>query len=654
MSTSIKPGDDFFQFVNAEWLAANPIPADEAQWGSFYKLRFDVEEQLRGILDEIVAKENVVNGSDEQKVRDFYRSAMDMAKRNQLGISPLAEWFQEIDALGTKEASERTNDLSRVVGNLHRAGVGAFWVGGVGQDEKQSDVMAFQLQQGGLGLPDRDYYVNDDEKSKKIRADYLLYITSMLQSTSLEKDPAGAAAVILDIETRLARASLTPVELRDVEKMYNKMTLADFAGIAPNISLSQYFSSVATPSGSSAPEYIIVGQPEFFKEVSRMFSEISLDAHKTYLRWCILNNAASYLSEDFEKRSFDFYAQTFAGVKEMKPLWRRALRATDGAMEELLGKLYVAKYFPEEAKRVINDLVDKLVIAYRARIEKLDWMSDETKKKALEKLGTITRKLGYPDVWKDYSGLTIVADSFFENATRASIFEFDRKMKQVGGPVDRNEWQMPPQMVNACCDLVMNQVVFPAAILQPPLFDPRGDFAINLGATGATIGHELTHAFDDQGSRFDLHGNLKEWWTAEDKARFEAKAAQLAAQFDEYELFPGAHVNGKLTLGENIADLGGLLIAYDALKLAIAENPSLTALVNGKTPEQRLFIGLAICERGQYREERARLLLQVDPHSPAQFRVNGPVSNMTEFYEVFEVKPGDKLWRKPEYREKIW
>jgi predicted metalloendopeptidase len=648
MSSTIKPGDDFFQFVNGDWLAKNPIPPDEAQWGSFYKLRFDVEGQLRAILDEIVAKDNVAPGSDEQKVLDFYKSAMDVETRNRLGIAPLTEHLKKIDGI------TNASDLNRVIGDLHREGIGAFWIGAVGQDEKQSDVMAFQLYQGGLGLPDRDYYLNDDEKSKKIRADYEVYVTDLLRMAGIEKDPAASAAMIMQLETRLAKVSLTPVELRDVEKMYNKMTLAEFAALAPNISLNDYFASVAAPSGSAVPAYLIVGQPAFFQEVSTMIMDMPMVSHITYLRWCVLNNAASYLTEALDQRRFDFYSPTFSGVAERKPLWRRALSATDAAMDELLGKLYVAKHFSEDAKRAINDLVDKLVVAYRARIEKLDWMSEETKKKALEKLGTISRKLGYPDVWKDYSRLAIAPDLFFENATRASIFEFDRKMKQVGVPVDRNEWLMSPQTVNAYYMPPMNEIAFPAGILQPPFFDPSGDFAMNYGCMGSVIGHELTHGFDDQGSRFDLHGNLKEWWTAEDKARFDAKAAKLAAQFDAYEPFPGAQVNGKLTLCENIADLGGLVLAYDALKLAIKENPSLNNLIEGKTPEQRLFIGLALFECGQYREERARLLLQVDPHSPSQFRVNGPVSNLPEFYEAFDIKPGDKLWREPEDRVKIW
>ena len=455
----------------------------------------------------------------------------------------------------------------------------------------------------------------------------------------------------MDIEIRLAKASLTRVELRDVEKMYHKLTLAECTTLAPRVSFADYFKGIAPRDAALAepfaPAYVIVGQPRFFTEVNEIFETVPLESLKLYLRWHVLSGSASYLSEELECRRFDFYGRTFNGAKEMKPLWRRALSATDMALDELLGKLYVEKHFSEDAKQKIKDLVEHLVVAYRARLEKLDWMSDETKKKAIEKLGTVSKKLGYPDVWKDFSGLIVGSGSFVENAMRAHAFEFDRKIKEVGGPVNREEWFMPPQLVNAYYQPPLNDIAFPAAILQPPFFDPAAEDALNFGGIGSVIGHELTHGFDDQGSRFDACGNLKEWWTAEDKARFDAKAAHLAEQFDKYEPLPGAHINGKLTLGENIADLGGVLIAYDALKLALGDRFS---------PEvaQRFFIGYAITERGHYREEILRLQLQTDPHSPGEFRVNGPVSNIDEFYDAFGVKEGDKLWRKPEDRVKIW
>jgi predicted metalloendopeptidase len=655
---TIRPADDFYRYVNGGWLTKNPIPADESRWGSFYTLRFDVEQQIKKLLDEIVAKAGLVAGSDEQKVRDFYREAMDMEKRNRLGVAPLAVYFKKIDEITT------INDLAYVVGEMHRAGMGAFWNAFVGQDEKQSDVMALQFWQGGLGLPDRDYYLTDDEKNKKIRADYLAYMADVLVSANMinEKAPGGllvseeakerATRKIFDIEVRLAKASLTRVELRDVEKMYNKMTLAAFALIAPKVPLADYWRAVAPADPSFQPAYLIVGQPKFFAEVNEIFENVPLEDIKLYLHWQVANGTATYLTEELERRNFEFYGRTFGGAKEMKPLWRRALRATDSALDELLGKVYVARYFPEDAKKKVKDLVEHLVVAYRARIEKLDWMSDETKKKAFEKLGTVSKKLGYPDVWKDYAMLTIGTDSFVDNATRAHVAEFDRKIKEVGGPVNRNEWLMPPQLVNAYYMPPMNEIAFPAAILQPPFFDPAADDAVNFGGIGSVIGHELTHGFDDQGSLFDAKGNISQWWTKEDKEKFDAKAAHLAEQFDAYEPLPGTHINGKLTLGENIADFGGIIIAYDALKLWLAEHPG--SAIDGFTPEQRFFMGYAVTERGHYRDEALRLQLQTDPHSPGEFRVNGPLSNLDEFYQAFDVKEGDKLWRKPEDRVKIW
>jgi len=650
---SARPADDFFHYANGEWLAKNPIPADEARWGSFYTLRFEVEQQLKKILDELAA------GSDDQKVRDFYRGALDVEKRNRLGVTPLAEIFKKIDLIVQDGLFDHS--LAKTIGELHRLGIAVFWSSFSGQDEKQSDVVALQFWQGGLGLPDRDYYLNDDEKSRAIRADYAAYMKDMLARAGLVQnaDTARVADAIVEIEMRLARASFSRVELRDVEKMYNKVTLAQFAALAPKIDLGKYFEGIPALSeknmggASGAMTYLIVAQPKFFTEVNEIFDTVPLEDIKMYLRWHALNSMAGCLTEELERRAFDFYGRTFNGAKEMKPLWRRALRATDAALDQLVGKLYVARHFPEDAKRRIKDLVEHLIVAYRARIEKLDWMTPATKQKAIEKLGTVSKKLGYPDVWKDYTAFVIGTDSFAANVMGANAFEFDRKMREVGGPVNREEWFMPPQLVNAYYQPPLNDIAFPAAILQPPFFDGTvvdGDdvgLAVNFGGIGSVIGHELTHGFDDQGSRYDLHGNLKEWWRPEDKARFDAQAAHLAEQFDQYEPLPGAHINGKLTLGENIADLGGLLIAYDALKLTLGDRFS-------REIAQKFFMGFATAERSHSREEILRLQLQTDPHSPSEFRVNGPVSNMLEFYEAFGVHEGDKLWRSSEDRARIW
>ena len=447
--------------------------------------------------------------------RDFYKNAMTSSKRNRLGAAPLAGIFKKIDAV--TEGGLFPNSLVGTIGALHRMGVGAFWSPFAGQDEKQSDTVALQFWQGGLGLPDRDYYLNDDEKSRKIRADYVVYMKDMLVRAGLAENAGTvrAAEVILAIETRLAKASLSRVDLRDVEKMYNKVMLPAFAVLAPKIDLAKYFEAIpafAAPSGGKAPSYLIVGQPKFFTEVNEIFESVPLDDLKLYMRWQTLNGLAGYLSEDLERRAFDFYGRTFQGDKEMKPLWRRALRATGDALDELLGKLYIAHHFSEDAKKKIKELVEHLSDAYRVRIERLDWMGAATKQKALEKLAAVSKKLGYPDVWKDFGALAIDPNlSFAENALRASMFEFDRKMGEVGGPVNRAEWLMSPQTVNAYYMPPMNEIAFPAAILQSPFFDAAADDALNFGGIGTVIGHELTHGFDDQGSRFDAHGNLNEW-----------------------------------------------------------------------------------------------------------------------------------------------
>lgn len=641
LDPAVRPADDFFRYVNGKWIGENPIPTDESRWGSFDILRVNVEQQLKEIVEGLTPK-----NENERRIRDFYATGMDVEKRNRLGIEPLAELFAKIDAV------KNNDDLAAAVGYLHRLGAGVWWTPSSEQDEKQSEVVAMHLYQGGLGLPDRDYYLNDDEKSKKIRADYMAYMQDMVKRIGGSGDTAQE---VMALETELARASMTRVELRDVEKMYNKMSPAELVVLTPRIHWQKYFEAIDIPM----PAYFIVGQPKFFAVVDQLFETLSLDRIKIYLRWQVLNNFATFLTDELERKSFDFYSRTFRGAKDMKPLWRRVLSMADALLDEMLGRLYVERHFGTEAKQKINALVDHLGAAYRTRIERLDWMSEETKKKAIEKLMAVSRKLGYPDVWKDMSALEVETGSYVQNVMYAQVFEFDRKMREVGGPVNRNEWFMPPQMVNAYYQPPLNEIAFPAAILQPPFFDPTADDAVNFGGIGSVIGHELTHGLDDKGSLFDAHGNLKNWWTPEDKTRFEAKAAHLAEQFDKYEPVPGVHVNGKLTLGENIADLGGLLIALDGLELSLKEkvakgDAAATAPIDGLTPQQRFFINYAITERSQSREELARLRLQTDPHAPSEFRVNGPVSNMDEFYTAFGVKAGDKLWRAPEDRVKIW
>ena len=652
---SVRPADDFFGYVNGRWLGENPIPEEESQWGAFSILRVLVERQLKAILDDLENVPPAAEGSPARKVRDFYLTAMDAEKCNAAGLAPLGDIFAKID--GIRDAAS----LSSALSFLHRNGVDAFWAPVSAQDEKDTEKMAFYAYQGGLGLPDREYYLGEDEKSRAIRVKYLSYMRAMIGNAGA--DPAMAERV-MEIETRLARASDTRVELRDPERQYHKFSPADAAKLAPSLRWEDYFGGISLP----VPEYFIIGQPKFMEEAGRLLESVAPDEMRAYLRWHAVNGLAPFLTEELERLRFDFYNANFVGAKGMRPRWRRVLSVMSSAMEDAVGQLYVARHFSAEAKRRVNELVENLTDAYRARIEKLDWMSGATKERALAKLAAVSRKLGYPDQWKDFSRLEIGISSYAENYLAAHAFEFDRQMEKIGGPVDRAEWYMYPQEVNACYQPTMNEILFPAAILQPPFFDVNADDAANYGGIGTVIGHELTHGFDDQGSQYDAKGNLAAWWTPEDRARFDAHAARLAAQFDAYEPLAGVHINGKLTLGENIADLGGLLVAYDGLKIARASRarrdggaaapPSAAAApespAGGFTPEQRFFANYAITERSHTREELLRLKLQIDPHSPSRFRVNGPASNMKEFYEAFGVSEGDALWRKPEDRAEIW
>jgi putative endopeptidase len=644
--TTIKPTDDFFHFVNNKWIEENPIPPEESKWGSFSALRVEVEKQLKVILDEISIKDDAALDDNARKVRDFYRTGMDVEKLGALKDAPLKDLFAAIDGVSDIAG------LSPLLGILHRQGISAFWGCGVDQDLKNSEIMALYIGQDGLGLPDRDYYLNDDEKSREIRRKYSIYADQMLSLSGTISAYRPLSKIFTDIETRLAKASMTQVELRDIEKQYNKMTAAELGAISPHVDWSKYFEAMHMPT----PEYMIICQPEFIKAVDAIFEEITLEDLKAYARWHVLNGTARFLSEEFSKEVFDFYGRTFGGATEMKPRWRRVLGVVDNMLDEAVGQLYVKKHFSEAAKEKVKDLVEHLVAAYKVRIENLDWMSAETKQKALTKLSAVTKKLGYPNKWKDFSALEIGTDSYLQNYVRAHIFEFDRRMKMIAKPVDRTEWHSSPQTVNAFYSPAMNEILFPAAILQPPFFYQDIDDAMNFGGIGTFIGHELTHGFDDQGALFDASGNLQNWWTKEDKERFDKKTAHLAEQFDAYEPLPGLHVNGKLTLGENIADLGGLFIAYDGLILALGgkEAAAKMPLIEGMKPFQRFFKNLAIAERVNIREEALRTQIQTDPQSPGIYRVNGPLSNMTEFYEAFDVKSGDGLYREEPDRVKIW
>jgi len=643
LDTGVRPQDDFYSYVNKKWMDAHPVPKSESRWGTFMILRYDTDKKLHALMDELLAKKSLAKGSDEQLVRDFYRSGMDMKKRNALGIAPLEPLLKRVQGV------QSVDELPELLAELHRMGAGALFGTGIDQDSKNSEKYALHFGQDGLGMPDREYYLNDDAESVRVRTAYRMHVANVFKLMGYRPaDAAKACDTLLRIETQLAKASMKKEDLRDPEKTYHKLTTAALAKLAPRLRFKAYLERTGTPS----LPYVIVMQPEFFKAVDGMFGSVSLGDWKTYLSWHIVNDYAGALSERFIRQNFSFYGKVLSGMTAMRPLWRRILATVNSGLGELIGKVYVERYFTKESKKKMDALVDDLLTAYEARIRSLDWMTPATKRKALAKLRALNRKIGYPRKWKSYKGLVITADDYVGNIIRMNEYEYKRDIKKLRGPIDREEWHMYPQTVNAYFAPNLNDIVFPAAILQPPFFDLSADDAVNYGSIGAVIGHEITHGFDDEGSKFDAKGNLKSWWTAEDRKRFEAKAKKVEKQFNAYEVDDGLHVNGKLTLGENIADLGGLSIAYDAYQLQLARTGR--ADIDDLTPEQRFFISFAVFERENARPEFTKLQVLNDPHSPGVFRINGPVSNFAPFYEAFGMKKSDGLFRAPAAREMVW
>ncbi len=643
MDKAVRPQDDFYHYTGGGWLKKNPVPPHESRWGSFLILRYDTEKKLHAIVSELQQAKELTSGSPEALVRDFYLSGIDLKRRGALGLSPLHPWLERINAI------ENVGALVTTIAHLETIGGGGPWSMGIDQDMKDSEKYIIHLGQSGLGMPDRDYYLKSDPESLRVRIAYTKHIEAIAKL--MGKSPIEAKRdqeTIMRLETALAKISMTKEDLRDVDKTYFKMSVAALARKVPEIDWQDYLNIVGAPRVKE----LVVMQPKFLAAMSKLLKAEPLEDWKTYLTWHLVGGSASLLTPAFEKQNFAFYGTTLSGVKVMKPLWRRALGTTNGALGELLGEIYVKKHFSPEAKKKVNAIVDDLFIAYEARIKNLDWMSSATKKKAVKKLHQVNRKLGYPDKWRSYKGLVITPDDYFGNIVRASLYEHKRAMRRLVKPVDRKEWFMYPQTVNAYCSFGLNDVVFPAAILQRPFFSVDADDAINYGAIGSVIGHEITHAFDDQGSKFDGKGNRKTWWTKQDREHFEKKSKVLVKQFNEYKVADGIKVNGQLTLGENIADLGGASIAFDAYKLRLAKtNPK---NIDDFTPEQRFFLGLALFERENTRPESEKTRVLTDPHSPGIFRINGPASNLPEFYEAFGVKKGDKLFRSPSSRAKIW
>lgn len=643
LEPTIRPQDDFFRYVNERWMESNPIPESESRWGTFIKLRFDSDKKLRAILTELEKAPRLASESPEKLVRDFYRSGMDMERRNKLGVTPLDDVRAQI-----WRAKDQAG-IEKVIAKLHRLGVGVLFGAGIDQDAKKSDRYVLHLAQDGLGMPDRDYYLKNDAESARVRDAYVGYVEGLFKLMGRDKDQAALDTVcLLNIETALAEASMKKEDSRDAEKTYHPHTIAKLKKLAPKFDWNAYLKN----SSAAHVTDVIVMQPEFITVATTLLSELTLTEIKTYLEWHVVNDFSGLLSDTFIKHSFSFYGTILSGTKVMKPLWRRVTAVVNGSVGELIGQIYVKKHFTAEAKEKMHTIVDDLFTAYEARIHSLDWMTPATKKKALTKLRALNRKIGYPDKWKNYNGLVIDAKDYVGNAIRTNEFEHKRAMKKLKGPIDRAEWFMYPQTVNAYFAPNLNDIVFPAAILQPPFFSMTADAAMNYGCIGAVIGHEITHGFDDQGSKFDHEGNLKGWWTTEDRTRFEAKAHAVEKQFNQYVVADGVHVNGKLTLGENIADLGGLSIAYDAYQIELARSGRRD--IEGFTPEQRFFMGFALFERENSRPEVEKLQVLTDPHSPGKFRINGPLSNFDAFYDAFGVRTGDQMFRTPKDREMVW
>lgn len=642
MNLSVKPGDDFAQYANGNWVIKNPIPAKETRWGTFNQLRDFNINAVKSILDETLTSKAAA-GTVERRVADFYAAAMDSLTIEKLGFSPIQADLNQINAIQFK--SQIITEIAR----MRKTGAGSPLFGFyVGQDRKQVDKMVPQLGQGGTSLPDRDLYLKSDARSLKIQEGFKIYVSTLFELIGTSPAQAKAnAETIFQLEKKLAEAQMTRLEMRDPYKTYNKLVFADFNQKTPAFNWALTFQDF----GTKAPDSVLVSAPKFFESVNKMLIETPVETWKTYLTWNLLKGSASYLSSPFVKASFTFN-QIVSGQKVQTPRWQRMSSLTDGVVGELLGQLYVAKYFKPEAKVRMEELVKNLRKAFEIRIKQLDWMSEETKQKALAKLYAFTPKIGYPDIWRTYEGLAISPNTFYQNMRNAGAWGFQENIAQIGKPVDRTKWGMTPPTVNAYYSPVMNEIVFPAGILQFPFFDAKADDAINYGGIGAVIGHEMSHGFDDSGSQYDKDGTLRNWWTKDDLAKFKARTELLVKQYDAYTVLDTLHVNGKFTLGENIGDLGGLNIAYDAFKMT--KQGKSKSKIDGFTSDQRFFLSYAQVWRGSSLPETAANLIQTDPHSPAQYRAIGAPVNMDAWYQAFNVKPGDKLYKKPEERIKIW
>ena len=640
MDTTVEPQDDFYQYVNGGWLAANEIPADRSRWGSFDELREQAEQDVLAIVRDAASVEGAA-GSDEQKIGDLFRSFMDVESIDAKGVAPMEAALAQIDALADHAAIVGYWGTTQSMGGS--APVGLY----VSQDARQSDQYITSLTQSGLGLPDRDYYLKDDERSIALRETYKAHIAQMFELAGLD-DGADAAQRVLDIETRLAEVQWTRVQNRDRNATYNKMTPAELAESAGGVDWPAFLGT-ARVDGVDA---LVVRQPNYFAALGGILADFPVAAWQDYHRFHLLRWAAPYLTTAFVDANFDFYGRELSGQPENRSREKRAVATVEDVLGFMVGELYVAKHFQPEAKARMDALVANLKVAFADAIDQLAWMSDATKAEAQKKLARFNTKIGYPEVWRDYDCVEIDATDLVGNLQRSIGCEYERMIGRLGGPVDRGEWFLTPQTVNAYYSSTMNEIVFPAAILQPPFFNVEADDAVNYGAIGGVIGHEITHGFDDQGRRSDGEGNLRDWWSAEDATQFEARAQRMIDQYDQIEALPDTRIQGALTLGENIADLGGLTVAFRAYQHSLGDEPA--PVIDGLTGPQRFFLGWAQIWRSKVRDEELMRRILTDPHSPGRYRVLGVLSNMPEFYEAFEVQPDDPMYRGEEVRVKIW
>lgn len=648
MDKSVKPGDDFFRYVNGKWVDATEIPADKTRWGSFDELRENTNNDALAILKEAAANKTLAATSDQGKAANLYRAIMDTVSRNKAGVAPLQPYLKKIDAV------KDVKSLQALLTEMENEGGLGFFGIYIGADAKDSNKNVIYLGTGRLGLPDRDYYVSEDADSKEKRSLYEKHVAKMLKYVGYDDKAATVAAKnVLAFETSLAQPQLDRVALRDDRVTYNPMTVAELQKLAPSINWAAYLKGI----GVGAPATIVVSQPKYMEAVEAILKKKNIAEWKDYLKWSLLRKSAGKLSTDVETANWEFYGKSLRGALKEEKRDKNALQTINGTVGEALGKLYVAKKFPPEAKAKAEAMIKNVMRAFENRINRLPWMAASTKQAAVTKLNKLTVKIGYPDKWKDYSALTITAPekggSYFSNMTALSKWDHQQDIEKLNKPVDKTEWGMAPQIVNAYFNPSYNEIVFPAAILQPPFYDYRADEAVNYGGIGAVIGHEISHGFDDSGARYDANGNLVDWWSEEDLKQFTGLGGALASEYSALQPLPGIYVDGKFTLGENIGDLGGVNAAYDGLQLYLKEHGN-PGLIDGYTPEQRFFISWATIWRTKMRDEAIKNQVKTDPHSPGMYRAFVPLQNVDAFYDAFGIKPGDKIYVAPDKRVKIW